>query len=150
MYRRFSIRSRDNLGLVSPNNKTLEQWQLKVTFIACNHIDHLSLLTQPAKTMLYPDTWWIKILNYYLMSEKWTHITTPKIQPSVKATYSRMALSLRWQNPDGERQIKIVLRIPSGFKHQKLKWKESFWITLVQRHVNVMLIAKLYIKLIPF
>ena len=31
--RRFLIRSHGNLSLVNPNNKTLEHWRLKVTFI---------------------------------------------------------------------------------------------------------------------
>ena len=37
IYRRFSSRSRDNLSLVTPSNKTQEYWRLKVIF-------HLTIL----------------------------------------------------------------------------------------------------------
>ena len=41
IYRWFSIHSRGGLSLVIPNNKTLEQWWLKVMFIAMFCLFHL-------------------------------------------------------------------------------------------------------------
>ena len=51
IYRRFLIHSHDSLSLVIPNNKTLEHWLLKVTFIALNSHTVLCLIKVNSNTI---------------------------------------------------------------------------------------------------
>ena len=84
IYRRFSIHSRDNLGLIIPNNKTVKHWRLKVLFIiiifTLTFIWVFHILCWIFSLSMSMNNWWwwsldLQILNCAVDSNIWIIIS---------------------------------------------------------------------------